>query len=352
MSALQEFLEIIVNQKASDLHLTVGSLPRIRVNGKIVELNTFNIITSDYLQQIIAPYLNKQQRENLNNNIEVDLTIGINGLGRFRTNLFKQRGNLVAAIRCLPFEIPDINSLGLPETVLNLTMKKKGLILITGGTGSGKSTTLAALIKKISNELNGHIITIEDPIEYLFNHSKAIVNQREIGIDSKSFPSALRSSLRQDPDIVVIGELRDCESMSAALTIAETGHLVFATLHTNSAIGTINRLVDVFPSDKQDVIRMNLSMCLLGIISQQLLPNIENERSLATEILINTSSIKALIRENNIHQIDNYILSGTKEGMIRMDDSILSLYNDNLITKETALTYAHRPKELINKLEN
>ena len=352
MSALQEFLEIIVNQKASDLHLTVGSLPRIRVNGKIVELNNFNIITSDYLQQIIAPYLNKQQLENLNNNIEVDLTIGINGLGRFRTNLFKQRGNLVAAIRCLPFEIPDINSLGLPETVLNLTMKKKGLILITGGTGSGKSTTLAALIKKISNELNGHIITIEDPIEYLFNHSKAIVNQREIGIDSKSFPSALRSSLRQDPDVVVIGELRDCESMSAALTIAETGHLVFATLHTNSAIGTINRLVDVFPPTKQDIIRMNLSMSLEAIISQQLLPNIENSRSLALEILINTSSIQTLIRDNNVHQIENYILSGSKDGMIRMDDSILSLYNEDMITKDIALSYAHNPSTVEKKLNN
>ena len=352
MSALQEFLEIIVNQKASDLHLTVGSLPRIRVNGKIVELNTFNIITSDYLQQIIAPYLNKQQLENLNNNIEVDLTIGINGLGRFRTNLFKQRGNLVAAIRCLPFKIPDINSLGLPETVLNLTMKKKGLILITGGTGSGKSTTLAALIKKISNELNGHIITIEDPIEYLFNHSKAIVNQREIGIDSKSFPSALRSSLRQDPDVVVIGELRDCESMSAALTIAETGHLVFATLHTNSAIGTINRLVDVFPPTKQDIIRMNLSMSLEAIISQQLLPNIENSRSLALEILINTSSIQTLIRDNNVHQIENYILSGSQDGMIRMDDSILSLYNEDMITKDIALSYAHNPSTLEKKLNN
>ena len=349
MSALQEFLEIIVNQKASDLHLTVGSLPRIRVNGKIVELNNFNIITSDYLQQIIAPYLNKQQLDNLNNNIEVDLTIGINGLGRFRTNLFKQRGNLVAAIRCLPFEIPDINSLGLPETVLNLTMKKKGLILITGGTGSGKSTTLAALIKKISNELNGHIITIEDPIEYLFNHSKAIVNQREIGIDSKSFPSALRSSLRQDPDVVVIGELRDCESMSAALTIAETGHLVFATLHTNSAIGTINRLVDVFPPTKQDIIRMNLSMSLEAIISQQLLPNIENSRSLALEILINTSSIQTLIRDNNVHQIENYILSGSQDGMIRMDDSILSLYNEDMITKDIALSYAHNPSTLEKK---
>jgi len=252
----------------------------------------------------------------------------------------------------LPFQIPNIETLGLSESIIDLSNKRKGLLLITGGTGSGKSTTLAAIVHKISNELEGHIVTIEDPIEYLYPHSKSLINQREIGLDSNNFEAALKASLRQDPDVVVIGELRDVESMQAALTIAETGHLVLGTLHTNNAAGTITRLVDAFPSDKQDVIRMNLSMCLLGIISQQLLPNIENGRSLATEILINTSSIKALIRENNIHQIDNYILSGAKEGMIRMDDSILSLYNDNLITEETALTYAHRPKELINKLEN
>ena len=287
-----------------------------------------------------------------NSNGKSDFTIGIPGLSRYRVNAFKQRGNIVATFRRLPFNIPNIQDLGFPDTILKLTETRKGLILITGGTGSGKSTSLAAMIQKISTELNGHIITIEDPIEYLYSHSKSLINQREIGIDSPTYANALRSSLRQDPDLVVIGELRDPESMGTALTIAETGHLVFATLHTNNAAGTITRLVDVFPPEKQEIIRMNLSMSLVGIISQQLIPNIENGRSLALEILINTPSIKALIRENNIHQIDNYILSGAKDGMIRMDDSILALYNDNLITKENALYYSHKPSELAKKLND
>ena len=227
---------------------------------------------------------------------------------------------------------------------------KKGLILITGGTGSGKSTTMAALLQKISKESNKHIITIEDPIEYLYEHSSSLVNQREVGIDTQSFASGLRSVLRQDPDIVSIGELRDVESMAAALTIAETGHLVFGTLHTNNATGTITRLVDAFPPDKQDIIRNNISMSLLGIVSQQLIPNKKNGRTLAAEVLINTNSIKALIRENNIHQIDNYILSGSKDGMIKMDNSILNLFQNQIISKEEALNYAINPNELAPKL--
>ena len=342
MKSLNEMLKDMVDNNGSDLHLTVGSPPRIRINK----------LTPESLSTILKNELTEDRICRFEVNEDVDFSIGIEGISRFRVNIFKQRGNLAATFRRLPYKVPTLQSLNLPDIIGSLTLNKKGLILITGGTGSGKSTTLAALIKKISNELNGHIITIEDPIEYLFNHSKAIVNQREIGIDSKSFPSALRSSLRQDPDVVVIGELRDCESMSAALTIAETGHLVFATLHTNSAIGTINRLVDVFPPTKQDIIRMNLSMSLEAIISQQLLPNIENSRSLALEILINTSSIQTLIRDNNVHQIENYILSGSQDGMIRMDDSILSLYNEDMITKDIALSYAHNPSTLEKKLNN
>ena len=351
MYVLKDLLISMSEKNASDLHLTLGSPPRIRINGKLNPIEG-NKLSAQDITQMLQEYLSENRLKTINTGTELDLTIGIPGLSRYRVNVFKQRGNLVATFRRLPFQIPNIESLGLSQSIIDLSNKRKGLLLITGGTGSGKSTTLAALVHKISNELEGHIVTIEDPIEYLYPHSKSLINQREIGLDSDNFETALKASLRQDPDVVVIGELRDAESMQAALTIAETGHLVLGTLHTNNAAGTITRLVDVFPSDKQDVIRMNLSMCLLGIISQQLLPNIENGRSLATEILINTSSIKALIRENNIHQIDNYILSGAKEGMIRMDDSILSLYNDNLITKETALTYAHRSKELINKLEN
>ena len=351
MSSINDILEKMVKQDASDLHLTVGAPPRIRINGKLIDFTNEKLLPID-IKKLLKNYINKDREDSLENGQEIDFSIGISGISRFRVNIFKQRGNLVATFRRLPYEVPDINLLGLPDTVINLTKAKKGLILITGGTGSGKSTTLAALIQKISNSYNNHIITIEDPIEYLYNHSKSLVNQREVGTDTKNYYTALKSVLRQDPDVVAIGELRDVESMAAAITIAETGHLVLGTLHTNNASGTITRLVDAFPPEKQNIIRMNLSMSLLAILSQQLIPNLHNSRSLALEILINTPSIKALIRENNIHQIDNYILSGAKDGMIRMDDSILALYKDNLITKDNALYYAHKPSELINKLND
>ena len=351
MKTLNDLLRVMNKKNGSDLHLTVGSPVCIRINGEINLINDEKL-SSDNIKELFAPYLSENQLSKLAKGDDLDFTIGIEGLSRFRVNIFMQRGNIVSSIRCLPYNVPKITDLGLPETAINLTTKRKGLILITGGTGSGKSTTLAAMVNKISSELKGHIITIEDPIEFLFNHSSSIINQREIGIDTNSFSSALKSALRQDPDVVVIGELRDPDSMAAALTIAETGHLVLGTLHTNNAAGSITRLVDAFPPEKQEIIRLNLSMSLLAILSQQLIPNIENKRSLALEILINTTAIKALIRENNIHQIDNYILSGKKDGMIRMDDSILSLYNENLITKEVALNYALNPNELSKKLSS
>ena len=351
MHTLKNLLELMNEKNASDLHLSIGSPPRIRINGKLNPLDE-NKLDADQIKKLLKEYLSDEQLKKVSNGNEFDFTIGIPGLSRYRVNVFKQRGSIVATFRRLPFEVPNIQNLGFSDTILQLTEKRQGLILITGGTGSGKSTTLATMVQKISSELEGHIITIEDPIEYLYPHSKALINQREIGIDSPSFSDALKSALRQDPDLVVIGELRDPESMATALTIAETGHLVLATLHTNNAAGTITRLVDVFPPEKQEIVRMNLSMSLVGILSQQLIPNIENGRSLALEILINTPSIKALIRENNIHQIDNYILSGAKDGMIRMDDSILTLYNDNLITKDNALYYSHKPSELVKKLND
>ena len=351
MSSINDILEKMVEQDASDLHLTVGAPPRIRINGKLIDFTNEKLLPPD-IKKLLKDYINKERKDNLENGQEIDFSIGISGISRFRVNIFKQRGNLVATFRRLPYEVPNINSLGLPDTVINLTKAKKGLILITGGTGSGKSTTLAALIQKISNSYNNHIITIEDPIEYLYNHSKSLVNQREVGTDTKNYYTALKSVLRQDPDVVAIGELRDVESMAAAITIAETGHLVLGTLHTNNASGTITRLVDAFPPEKQNIIRTNLSMSLLAILSQQLIPNLHNSRSLALEILINTPSIKALIRENNIHQLDNYILSGSKDGMIKMDDSILELFKENQISKEEALNYAINPNELENRLNS
>ena len=349
MHTLNNLLKLMTEKNASDLHITVGSAPRIRINGNLKAIDE-NKLSEKEIETILQEHLNNEQLKSIKNGNEIDFTIGITGLSRFRVNAFLQRENIVATFRRLPYDIPEINTLDLPESVINLTQKRKGLILITGGTGSGKSTTLAAMIQKISQELEGHIITIEDPIEYLYNHSKSLINQREIGVDSNSFSSVLKSSLRQDPDVVSIGELRDVDSMSTALTIAETGHLVLGTLHTNNASGTITRLIDAFEPEKQEIIRMNLSMSLLAIVSQQLIPNIENNRSLAIEVLVNTPSMQAVIRENNIHQIDNYLLSGAKDGMIRMDDSILALYNDNLITKENALSYCHHPNELSKKL--
>ena len=349
MKTLNEMLTIMVEKNASDMHLTVGSPIRMRVNGKL-EYEESESLTPTEISNYLKEYLNDSRINQLNSGKDIDFSIGISGTSRFRVNIFKQRSNLVATFRRLPNNIPKIDSLGLPEEVINLTNLKKGLILITGGTGSGKSTTFASMIEKISHDKKSHIITIEDPIEYLYSHKSSIVNQREVGSDTDSFSSALRGCLRQDPDVVAIGELRDMESMGAAITIAETGHLVLGTLHTNGASGTITRLIDAFPPEKQNIIRTNLSMSLKAIISQQLIPNTNNNRSLALEILINTPSIKSLIRENNLHQLDNYLLSGSKDGMIRMDDSILELYKNNLISKNTALNFAFNPSNLEKRL--
>jgi len=351
MYTLNELLKKVVDIDCSDLHLSVGTPPRIRKNGLLTPIEGEKL-SPDNLKSILKEHLNSDRIDKLNKGVEVDFSISLSGLSRFRVNFYMQRGNIVAAFRRLPYQIPQIDSLGLPEPVINLSKAKKGLILITGATGSGKSTTMAALIQKISNESKNHIITIEDPIEYLYGHSESMVNQREVGIDTASFATGLRSALRQDPDVVAIGELRDVESMAAALTIAETGHLVLGTLHTNTAIGTITRLVDAFPPAKQEIIRTNLSMSLLAIISQQLIPNNSQGRSLAAEILINTPAIKSLIRENNIHQIDSYIQSGLKDGMIRMDNSILNLYNENIISKDQALSHAINPSEIAQKLNS
>ena len=349
MYILNDLLKKVVDKQGSDLHLSVGTPPRIRKNGLLVPIDGEKL-SPENLKSVLKDHLNSERLDRLNQGEEIDFSIGLTGLSRFRVNFFKQRGNIVAAFRRLPYNIPQIDTLGLPETVINLSTAKKGLILITGATGSGKSTTMAALIQKISNETKNHIITIEDPIEYLYEHSESMVNQREVGIDTASFTSGLRSALRQDPDVVAIGELRDVESMSAAITIAETGHLVLGTLHTNTASGTITRLVDAFPPTKQEIIRMNLSMSLLAIISQQLIPNNNDGRSLAAEILVNTQAIKALIRENNIHQIDSYIQSGLKNGMIRMDHAILNLFKKNEISREQALNHAINPSELSQRL--
>ncbi len=336
---LEDLLIKTVEEEASDLHITVGTSPRIRKGGSLFELGNEKL-SADTVKKLIESKMTPEQLNNFNDGNEIDYSIGIPGISRFRVNVYSQRGNICAAYRRLPLEPPAVDSLGLPDSVVNLLDHRKGLILITGSTGSGKSTTMAALVNKLTKELPGHILTIEDPIEYLYPHSKAQVNQREVGVDTKSFASGLKSALRQDPDVVVVGELRDPESMAAAMSVAETGHLVFGTMHTNTASGAITRLVDAFPPDKQDVIRMNLSMSLLAVIAQQLIPTNDGKRALACEILVATSAVKALIRENNVHQINNYIKSGGKEGMILMDDSLTKLFNDGIISRENLIEYA------------
>ena len=336
---LDDLLKKIVEVDGSDLHITVGTPPRVRKGGALIEMGTEKLMP-DVVKSMIESKMNDKQLKRFKNGEEIDYSIGIPGLSRFRVNVFSQRGNIAAAYRRLPIDPPDLNSLGLPDTVINLSNKRKGLILITGATGSGKSTTMAALVNRITQELEGHVLTIEDPIEYLFPHSKSQVNQREVGVDTDSFASGLRSALRQDPDVVVVGELRDPESMGAALSIAETGHLVLATMHTNTAAGAITRMVDAFPADKKEVIRMNMSMSLLAVVAQQLVPTNDGKRTLACEVMVATQAIRAVIRENNIHQLDNYIKSGGKDGMALMDDSLIDLYKNGVISKDNLLRYA------------
>ena len=336
---LDDLLKKIVELDGSDLHITVGTPPRVRKGGSLVELGSEKL-TPEMVKSMIESKMSKDQLLRYNDGQEIDYSIGIPGLSRFRVNVFSQRGNIAAAYRRLPIDPPELDTLGLPPSVINLANKRKGLILITGATGSGKSTTMAALVNQITQELEGHVLTIEDPIEYLFPHRKSQVNQREVGVDTDSFASGLKSALRQDPDVVVVGELRDPESMGAALSIAETGHLVLATMHTNTAAGAITRMVDAFPADKKEVIRMNMSMSLLSVVAQQLVPTKDGSRILACEVMIATQAIRAVIRENNIHQLDNYIKSGGKDGMLLMDDSLIELYQKGVISKENLLRHA------------
>lgn len=336
---LDDLLKRIVEEDGSDLHITVGTPPRIRKGGALIEMGTEKL-TPEIVKSMIESSMNDEQLKRYKNGQEIDYSIGIPGLSRFRVNVFSQRGNIAAAYRRLPIDPPELNTLGLPDSVVNLANKRKGLILITGATGSGKSTTMAALVNQITQELEGHVLTIEDPIEYLFPHSKSQVNQREVGVDTDSFASGLKSALRQDPDVVVVGELRDPESMGAALSIAETGHLVLATMHTNTAAGAITRMVDAFPPDKKEVIRMNMSMSLLSVVAQQLVPTLDGNRALACEVMVATQAIRAVIRENNIHQLDNYIKSGGKDGMVLMDDSLIELYQNGVISRDNLLRHA------------
>jgi twitching motility protein PilT len=344
---LHQLLKTMVERGGSDLHVTTNSPPQIRIDGKLVPLD-IPPLTAPETKQLAYSVLTDAQKHRFEEALELDLSFGIKGLARFRANIFNQRGATAAVYRQIPYEILGFKELGLPVVVEEICAKPRGLVLVTGPTGSGKSTTLAAMIDKINRETHQHILTVEDPVEFLHQHKSCVVNQRELHADTHGFSHALKSALRQDPDVVLIGEMRDLETIESALRIAETGHLTFGTLHTNSAAQTINRIVDVFPSHQQPQIRAQLSFVLEGIMCQSLLPKANGKgRAMAMEILVPNAAIRNLIREDKVHQIYSMMQTGqAKYGMQTFNQSLATLYFKKLITLQTALARSSNPDEL------
>ncbi|WP_437555162.1 type IV pilus twitching motility protein PilT [Sorangium sp. So ce327] len=349
---LQQLLRAMVEKGASDMHITSGTPPLLRIDGTVVPLKLPPLMPSD-TKQLCYSVLSEEQVAAFEQRNELDLSFGMKGLARFRANIYMQRGAVAAAFRQIPFRIMNFDELGLPPVVLDITAKPRGLVLVTGPTGSGKTTTLASIIDKINSEQRLHILTIEDPIEYLHPHKLSLVNQREIGSDTASFKDALRYALRQDPDVVLVGEMRDLETVESALTIAETGHLVFATLHTNSAISTINRIIDVFPPHQQSQVRQQLSFTLVAVMTQLLLPRANGPgRVMAMEVMIPNAAIRNLIREDKLHQIYSQMQVGQSgSGMQTMAQSLVSLYQRRMITLEEAFAAAADGEEIRAMLE-
>ena len=347
MANLHQLLKAMVEKGASDLHITTGSPPQLRIDGSLVPLKTPPLSPVD-TKQICYSILTDAQKHKFEEDSELDLSFGVKGLSRFRANIYMQRGAVAGAFRTIPFKILTFQELGLPPIVAELCKKPRGLVLVTGPTGSGKSTTLATMIDKVNREQPKHIVTIEDPIEFLHTHKKCIVNQRELHADTHSFPNALRAVLREDPDVVLVGEMRDLETMEAALRIAETGHLTFATLHTNSAVQTMNRIIDAFPANQQSQVRAQLSFVLEGILCQTLLPKASGKgRCLAMEILIPTPAIRNLIREDKLHQIYSMMQTGqNKYGMQTFNQALATLVHRKVISQDLAIATSSLPDEL------
>ncbi|HZH90311.1 MAG TPA: type IV pilus twitching motility protein PilT, partial [Pyrinomonadaceae bacterium] len=352
--SLSDLLKKLIEQGGSDLHLTTNTPPQVRVDGELKPLDGFKTLTSADTKQLAYSVLTDAQKHRFEESLELDFSFGVRGLSRFRANLFNQRGAVGCVFRAIPYEIRSFENLGLPAVVTKLCDKPRGLILVTGPTGSGKSTTLAAMIDKINRERHEHIMTIEDPIEFLHNHKSCLVNQREVGSDTKGFADALRTALRQDPDVVLVGEMRDLETIESALRIAETGHLTFATLHTNSAASTINRIIDVFPSNQQAQIRAQLSLVLEGIMCQALLPKANGQgRVAALEILVPNAAIRNLIREDKIHQIYSMMQTGQeKYGMQTFNQALATLYHKRQISLELAMQRSSNTDELRDLIEH
>lgn len=337
---IEVLLDEVVKKKASDLHLQVGLPPILRIDGALVPVTGAAVLTPQLLESLVFAILDEDQKQILLKDKEFDFSFAYGDLGRFRVNAFHERGNMAAALRLIPNEILTIEQLGLPEIVNKFSAYPRGLVLVTGPTGSGKSTTLASMIHKINGEEARHIITIEDPIEFTHKSQKSVIVQREVHYDTYSFSAALRSALREDPDVVLIGEMRDLETIASAITIAETGHLVFATLHTNSAAQSIDRMIDVFPPHQQPQIRAQLSNILMAIVSQRLIPTIGGGRIAAAEILVATPAVRNIIREGKSHQLEAVIQTGAEFGMQSMDKTLVSLIHAGTITYDEARNYA------------
>jgi twitching motility protein PilT len=343
---LRALLEEMVSRNASDLHIVAGEKPKLRVDGDITNASAEYELTPKDTLQLAYSVLTEQQKKRFELEDELDFSFGIQNLARFRGNVFKQRGCVSMVVRQIPFMIKTFEQLGLPGSIAKMAEKPRGLVLVTGPTGSGKSTTLAAMIDKINRERKGHIITVEDPIEFIHKHQGCIINQREVGSDTKSFANALKYALREDPDTILVGEMRDLETIQAALTIAETGHLAFATLHTNSAAEAINRIIDVFPSHQQSQVRAQLAFVLEGIVTQTLLPKAQGRgRVMAAEILVVTPAIRALIRDDKVHQIYSSMQAGKKFGMQTLNDALYQLYMAREVTVDECLRVSGDPTE-------
>lgn len=344
-SQIRQLLLEILRRHASDLHLTAGERPKLRIDGVIVDSEVEQVLSGADTERLAAALLTTEQMGRFKAENELDFSFGIEGISRFRGNVYRQRGCVALAVRQIPFEITPLEELKVPPVVGKLAERPRGLILVTGPTGSGKSTTLAAIVDRINRERRGHILTIEDPIEFIHPHRGCLINQREVGSDTASFAAALKYALRQDPDVILVGELRDLETIQAALTIAETGHLCLATLHTNSAVESINRMIDVFPPHQQAQVRTQLAFVLEGVITQQLLPRIAGGRTLACEVMICTPAVRACIREGKLHQIYSLMQTGRQHGMQTLSHALRQLYEEGEVALQACLTAGADPQQ-------
>ncbi|MDD5428532.1 MAG: type IV pilus twitching motility protein PilT [Candidatus Omnitrophica bacterium] len=345
--SIDKYIKAMVQKDASDIHITAGSPVHIRVDEILLPVDD-DVLSAEGAKDLVYSLLNDEQKERFEKDLELDISFGVKDMGRFRVNVFKQRGTIASSIRLIPHDVWSFEKCGLPAaTVLDFCKRPKGLVLVTGATGSGKSTSLAAMIDWINTNKECHIVTVEDPIEFVYTNKKAVINQREVHQDTHSFPAALKHVLRQDPDVILIGEMRDLETIESALTIAETGHLVFATLHTSDCVQTVNRIIDVFPAHQQQQIRTQLSFVLLGVLSQQLIPKAAGKgRALASEVLIVTSAVKSLIRESKAHQIYSVMQTSQKDGMKTMNQALYELYQKKAVTYEEIFERTTDPDDL------